>query len=100
MGGDFGPKVTVPAAIRILKKYDNVRMILVGKQEQLLNRIARHGFADESRLTVQNATQEVGMDELPSQALRYKKDSSMRVAINLVKKVVRKLVSVQVTQAL
>ena len=85
MGGDFGPKVTVPAAIRILKKYDNVRMILVGKQEQLLNRIARHGFADESRLTVQNATQEVGMDELPSQALRYKKDSSMRVAINLVK---------------
>ena len=85
MGGDFGPKVTVPAAIRILKKYPNLQLILVGKQDLLQNRLERHGYKDEKRLIIHHASQEVEMDELPSQALRTKKDSSMRVAINLVK---------------
>lgn len=85
MGGDHGPKVVLPAAIMALKKHKNLRIILVG-QELVLGRYLKRLKADfGSRLVVKNATQVVEMDELPSQALRSKKDSSMRVAINLVK---------------
>ena len=85
MGGDYGPKVTLPAAIQALKKFKNLKIILVG-QEEVLNRYLRRlkpKLGD--RLIVHHASQVVEMDELPSQALRSKKDSSMRVAINLVK---------------
>ena len=84
MGGDYGPKVIVPAALSILKKYPNVKLLLVGKKEQL------HSLEDGSKMVgdqweIVHATEEVAMDEAPSQALRTKKNSSMRVAINLVK---------------
>ena len=85
MGGDYGPKVTLPAAIRALKKFKNLKIILVG-QEEVLNRYLRRlkpKLGD--RLVIHHASEVVEMDELPSQALRSKKDSSMRVAINLVK---------------
>ena len=84
MGGDFGPPITVPAAIDALRKYTNLRLILVGDKAILEQALQKHQY-DTSRLKIQHTTQTVNMDESPSHALRGKKDSSMRVAIDLVK---------------
>lgn len=83
MGGDHGPVVTVPAALQFLESHPRAQLILVGQQEAIRSVLGEHPFAD--RLTIQHASQVVGMDEGPALALRNKKDSSMRVAINLVK---------------
>lgn len=85
MGGDHGPPVTVSAALHILKKQPDLKLILVGDTKILEDTIQSLGGAPGDRLSIQHASQVVAMDELPSQALRGKKDSSMRVAINLVK---------------
>lgn len=85
MGGDHGPKVVVPAALHILKAHPEIYLILVGEQETLQAELQRHGHINNQRLTIQHASQLVSMDDLPSYAMRHKKDSSMRVAINLVK---------------
>jgi phosphate acyltransferase len=91
MGGDYGPVVTVPAAFRLLAKYRNVQLILVGNQEVLNTAVASYGNSEhKSRIVIRHASEEVLMDDLPSKALRTKKDSSMRVAINLVKEGVAK----------
>lgn len=84
MGGDHGPHVVVPAALQVLSAQDDMKLILVGDSETLLSEL-RNKSDISDRLTIQHASQRVEMDELPSQALRSKKDSSMRVAINLVK---------------
>ncbi|RDI46009.1 phosphate acyltransferase PlsX [Aquicella lusitana] len=84
MGGDHGPPVTVPASLEALAKYPDLHLILVGDQAVLQRALQSRSY-DNQRLTIQHASQQVEMDELPSQALRTKKDSSMRVAINLVK---------------
>ncbi|MGH8403633.1 MAG: phosphate acyltransferase PlsX, partial [Gammaproteobacteria bacterium] len=85
MGGDHGPIVVVPAAVDMLDKHAFLRVILAGDPAILNPMVGRYGGAYGERLKVQHASQVVLMDELPSQALRGKKDSSMRVAINLVK---------------
>lgn len=83
MGGDFGAPVVVPAALEFLDEDPNVELILVGREDVIRHEIGGRAV-DSSRLRIQHASEEVGMDELPSKALRTKKDSSMRVAINLV----------------
>lgn len=85
MGGDHGPRVIVPAAIMALKKHSDLHLILVGQQEVLMPLLNSQGADFKGRWSVVHASEVVEMDELPSQALRGKKDSSMRVAINLVK---------------
>lgn len=86
MGGDFGPSVTVPAALHALEQHPHLQIILVGDETILRNHIgSKHSYLIDHRLQIQHASQRVEMDESPSQALRMKKDSSMRVAINLVK---------------
>ena len=85
MGGDHGPGVTVPASLLALKQHPGLKLILVGDEAQLSAELARHGGELSERLAFQHASQVVAMDEAPSSALRGKKDSSMRVAINLVK---------------
>ena len=85
MGGDHGARAVVPAALRMLKKYPDLRLILVGKEKLIQRFLNKHRVKHPDRLSIQNATEEVEMNELPSQTLRSKKDSSMRVAINLVK---------------
>lgn len=84
MGGDIGPLVTVPASLAVLNEHPDVRLILVGKSDVLTQLLLDQNY-DQDRLSIHHASEEVGMDELPSHALRSKKDSSMRVAINLVK---------------
>jgi glycerol-3-phosphate acyltransferase PlsX len=85
MGGDHGPHVTVPAALDFRRESTDVDLILVGRAEAIEAELARLGAAAGAGLRVRNAAEVVAMDEPPAQALRYKKDSSMRVAVNLVK---------------
>jgi glycerol-3-phosphate acyltransferase PlsX len=85
MGGDTGPAAVVPAAVAALREFSDVTIILVGDEAVLTAALGQHAAAQSSRLQVRHASQSVAMDELPSHALRNKKDSSMRVALNLVK---------------
>jgi glycerol-3-phosphate acyltransferase PlsX len=84
MGGDYGPTVIVPAVKLALQKQSDLSIILVGQKELLQSLFLKYHLPSE-RCSIHQATEEVAMDELPSQALRYKKNSSMRLAINLVK---------------
>ena len=85
MGGDHGPSVTIPAAVSFLKKQADVHLILVGLEEVLRAELKKHGAESNARITVKNATEVVTMDDPLEIALRKKKDSSMRVAVELVK---------------
>ena len=86
MGGDHGPSVTVPAALSFQKSHPHGNIILVGPKDALEAELRARHAAPGPHLRVQNASQAVGMDEALASALRGKKDSSMRVAVNLVKK--------------
>ncbi len=83
MGGDHGPSVTVPAAVQFLRAHPEASLILVGLERDV--RACLQGVAESDRLRIVHATEVVGMDESPTLALKNKKNSSMRVALNLVK---------------
>lgn len=85
MGGDFGPSETVPAAAYVLSRHADLHLLLVGQQELLCAELARLNLCESDRLQIVHAPEVVEMHELPSLALRNKKQSSMRVAIELVK---------------
>ncbi|WP_058492565.1 phosphate acyltransferase PlsX [Legionella worsleiensis] len=85
MGGDHGLSVVIPACVRAAKKNPNLKILLVGVQDKVTASLKKHGVLSSNQFTVVHASEVVNMDELPSHALRNKKDSSMRVAINLVK---------------
>lgn len=85
MGGDHGPHVTVPAALDYLKQFPGDTVVLVGLADALEAELRSRGASAGPNLRIHAATEVVGMDEPPQQALRNKKDSSMRVSINLVK---------------
>jgi glycerol-3-phosphate acyltransferase PlsX len=84
MGGDHGPPVTVPASLDFLGRHPTAHVVLVGRQSEIEVELERQR-GGRDRLSIRNATQIVEMHEPPAQALRGKKDSSMRVAINMVK---------------
>ncbi|CAM8344777.1 MULTISPECIES: phosphate acyltransferase PlsX [Candidatus Methylopumilus] len=84
MGGDHGPSVTIPASINALSKYDQLHIILVGDKELIQIELQKNKYTN-TRLSIQHASEVVEMDESPQSALKNKKDSSMRVAINLIK---------------
>jgi glycerol-3-phosphate acyltransferase PlsX len=86
MGGDHGAHVTVPAVLEYLQRDPQSAFILVGRQDAIEPELARANASPSERLRVRHAAEVVEMDEQPAAALRGKKDSSMRVAINLVKK--------------
>lgn len=85
MSGDHGAAAVVPAAIAALNRHPKLKLILVGDEPQLIAELQKYGAGVSERMQLQHATQVVTMHEAPSKALRGKKDSSMRVAINLVK---------------
>jgi len=85
MGGDHGPAVTVPACARFLERTPDAAVILVGASDPLRAALAKIPEPIRGRMTIESATEVVGMDEPPAEALRKKKGSSMRVAIDLVK---------------
>lgn len=85
MGGDRGPAVTIPAAIAFAENEPDAELILVGPEALLLAELKKHKASGHPRLSIVNATDVVTMDDTLETALRRKRDSSMRVAINLVK---------------
>lgn len=85
MSGDFGIEVTVPAAARALQQHADLQLILVGQLQELEQALIAHKLNQHPRLQLQAASEIVGMDEEPAKSLRGKKDSSMRVALNLVR---------------
>ncbi len=85
MGGDHGPHVTVPAALEFLRSHSDVDIVLVGLRDALEAELKSRRAAAGSRLRIHAASEVVQMDEAPAVALRGKKDSSMRVAVDLVK---------------
>ena len=85
MGGDKGLCSTVPGALHALEKHSDLTVILVGLEDQIKEALQRVKALDHPRIKIHHASEVVEMDESPALALRGKKDSSMRVAINLVK---------------
>lgn len=85
MGGDHGPRVTIPATLALLKEDSNIKVILVGLSEAIEAQLRLHKASNHPRIRIQHASEVVLMDESPQSAMKNKKDSSMRVAINLVK---------------
>jgi len=85
MGGDHGPHVTVPAALTFLRAQPEVNIVLVGLEEAIRIELKAHKAEIGPRLRIRHASEVVTMDEPPALALRNKKDSSMRVAVDLVK---------------
>ncbi len=85
MGGDHGPHVTIPAALEALNQDGELNIILVGLAEVIEAELLAKNAKTGPRLRIHHATEVVTMDESPQSALKNKKDSSMRVAINLVK---------------
>src|SRR5690606_12412222 len=85
MGGDHGPHVTVPAALAAIAARADVGLILVGLREAIGAELRARGAEAGPRLRIQHASEIVGMDEPVASALRSKRDSSMRIALNLVK---------------
>lgn len=85
MGGDHGPDVTVAAAVLFLARHPAAGVFLVGDEPAIEQQLKAHPSADRERIIIEHAEQVVEMDESPALALRNKKQSSMRIAINLVK---------------
>ncbi len=84
MGGDHGPTEIIPSALHVLSKHDNLHLVLVGQEEILLKVLVENNAVPNEQISIRHASETVEMHELPSRALRKKKDSSMRVAINMV----------------
>lgn len=85
MGGDYGARVVVPAAARALKTHPELKILLVGQPDKLDPLATKHLSRYKDRYEIIPASEVVEMNEAPAQALRSKKDSSMRVALNCVK---------------
>ena len=85
MGGDFGPEVVIPAAAHVVKKSSDINIILVGDEARLRECAKTHNIDLDKHFEIQHASQIVEMHEDPRHAVRKKKDSSMRVAIDMVK---------------
>lgn len=83
MGGDFGPQVTVPAAMRALARFPKLSITLFGDSTQITRHIPSQ-LSNHPRLTIEHCQQVVTMSDRPLTALRNRRDSSMRKAIDMV----------------
>lgn len=84
MGGDFGPRVTVPASLVVLRENTSLRLTFVGDESLLSPFLAGISLGERARVQILHTTEVVTMDDKVAVALRQKKQSSMRLAINLV----------------
>jgi len=85
MSGDHGLSVTVPAALQAIRRCDDVILVLVGDEQKIRDELTKHDAAESDRLQIHHASQIVEMDDAPALALKKKKDSSMRIGIELVR---------------
>ena len=85
MGGDHGPSVTVPASLAFVNQQADAHLLLVGRENSIRDELRKLGAENHPQLSIVNATEVVEMDDTLEVALRRKRDSSMRVAIDQVK---------------
>lgn len=85
MGGDFAPLETVLGSIEAVRANEHIEVVLVGDEQQIFNILEARNEAKNPRISVHHASQVIGMDEHPGQALRKKKDASIVVATSLVR---------------
>ncbi len=85
MGGDFGPRLVVSACVKSLLEHPLLQLVLVGDSDSIESVLAQCPQVDRSRLTVLHASESISMTDLPAHALRHKPDSSMRIALQLVR---------------
>ncbi|MFN5233495.1 MAG: phosphate acyltransferase PlsX [Burkholderiaceae bacterium] len=85
MGGDHGPSVTVPASLAFVKQQHDAHLLLVGREDAIRAELRKLGAEQHPQLSIVNATEVVEMDDTLEVALRRKRDSSMRVAVEQVK---------------
>jgi len=85
MGGDYGAHVTVPAAISFLAETEDTRILLVGLPEILESELKGTAASIRDRIQIRSAPETIAMDEAPASALRGKRESSMRIAIDALK---------------
>lgn len=85
MGGDFAPKQQVLGSVAALNKDPDLYLILCGDEEQLKAELAQAGSYDESRLEIIHTTEVIDMNEIPTKAVKTKKDSSTVVAFRKLK---------------
>lgn len=86
MGGDIGLDVTLPAILNFITRYDDVSLVLVGQQDLMIEALKKASAFPHPRFSIVHASEVVTMDDSVEHALRRKKDSSMRVAADLVKR--------------
>lgn len=84
MGGDYAPGETVKGAVNAVNSSDEIKVILVGKEALIREELSRYEY-DDSRIGVQNATEVIDMGDVPTAAIKDKKDSSLVVAMKLVR---------------
>ena len=84
MGGDFAPVEQVKGAVAALNNNKDVSLILVGDETQIKAELANYKY-DESRLEIVHTTETIGMEEVPTKAVKTKKDSSLVVAVRMLK---------------
>lgn len=85
MGGDHGVQVTLPAVLACLRRDPTVSCVLVGRRDVIDRELERLPGGQTDRLSIRHAAEVIAMDEGLATALRGKKDSSMRVAVQLVR---------------
>jgi glycerol-3-phosphate acyltransferase PlsX len=84
MGGDYAPVETVKGAIQAVEEHPEIRVILVGKEEEIQKELAKYTYKEDN-IQVVNATEVIDMGDVPTKAVREKKDSSLVVAMRLVR---------------
>ncbi len=84
MGGDSGPLITIPSAISAINHLPNLHLILCGDESAIQSQLKLNNSSNHPQITIVHTSEVVAMDEKPSIALRTKKDSSMRRALDLV----------------
>ncbi len=83
MGGDIGPPATVSGTLSAMEANEHLRVVFVGDSEAIRQQLKHHGRVDSGRIAIEHAEQVVEMTDAPAQALRSKRKSSMRIAVNL-----------------
>ena len=84
MGGDNSPRVVVEGSIQALKEFEDLQIIITGKQNEINKELSKYEY-DKNKITVVNATEVIDANDHPVMAIRRKKDSSLVKALNLVK---------------
>lgn len=84
MGGDFAPAETVKGAVEAVHDYPEIKVILVGKEELIKEQLSRYSYKEDA-IDIVNASEIIDMGDVPTKAIREKKDSSLVVAMKLVK---------------